>query len=40
MIKDKHVIEAIGRAKVTIENGKVTKVEQPEIDYCPIKWKK
>ncbi|WP_304125319.1 methanogenesis marker 8 protein [Methanosphaera cuniculi] len=36
MIKDKHVIEAIGRAKVTIENGKVTKVEQPEIDYCPI----
>lgn len=36
MIRDKHVIEAVGKAKVTIENGQVVDVEKPLIDYCPI----
>lgn len=36
MVKDKHVIEALGKARVTIEDGKVTKIEEPEIEYCPI----
>lgn len=36
MVKDKHVIEAVGKAKVTIENGQVTTVEKPIINYCPI----
>ncbi|MGL4669345.1 MAG: methanogenesis marker 8 protein [Methanobacteriaceae archaeon] len=32
----KHVIEAIGKAKVTIENGKVTEVTEPQVEYCPL----
>ncbi|OED30284.1 methanogenesis marker 8 protein [Methanosphaera sp. WGK6] len=36
MVKDKHVIEALGKSKVTIENGRVTHVEMPNIEYCPI----
>ena len=35
-MKDRHVIEAIGNAKVTIEDSKVVNVEEPDIDYCPI----
>ncbi|MDH7509140.1 MAG: DUF2099 family protein [Methanomassiliicoccales archaeon] len=33
---DKHVIEALGRARVVIENGKVTEVGEPMITYCPL----
>lgn len=36
MGKDKHVIEALGKTRVTIENGEITSIEEPEIDYCPI----
>ena len=36
MLKDKHIIEALGKAQVTIENGKITSITQPEIEYCPI----
>ena len=36
MTKDKHVIEALGKARVTIENGKITDVGEPEIKVCPI----
>ncbi|MBE6486398.1 MAG: DUF2099 family protein [Methanosphaera stadtmanae] len=36
MVKDKHVIEALGKTRVTIENGKITSIGEPEIDYCPI----
>lgn len=32
----KHVIESLGRSKVTIENGKVTEVTEPKIKYCPL----
>lgn len=33
---DEHIIEAMGKAKVTIRNGKVIKVEDPKIEYCPL----
>lgn len=36
MVKDKHVIEALGKTRVTIENGKITSIGESEIDYCPI----
>ncbi len=36
MIKDKHVIEALGKTRVTIENGEITSIGEPEIEYCPI----
>lgn len=32
----KHVIDCLGRSEVTIENGKVTKVTEPKIEYCPL----
>lgn len=31
-----HVIEALGKAKVVIRNGKVVEVGEPEINYCPL----
>lgn len=36
VMKDRHVIEALGRTKVVIEDGKVVSVEQPEVGYCPL----
>ncbi|MDY6958392.1 MAG: methanogenesis marker 8 protein [Halobacteriota archaeon] len=35
---DRHVIETIGKARVTVENGKVVKVEQPadKLEYCSL----
>ena len=36
MVKDYHVIEALGKTEVVIENGKVTSVGEPLVDYCPI----
>lgn len=36
MTEDKHVIEALGKTRVTIENGHITSIGNPEIDYCPI----
>ncbi len=33
---DEHVMEALGRAKVIIRDGKVVKVDQPQIDFCPL----
>ena len=33
---DEHVIEALGKARVKIRNGKVVEVGKPKIDYCPI----
>ncbi len=36
MVKDRHVIEALGKAEVVIENGEVTHVGEPLVDYCPI----
>lgn len=33
---DEHIIEALGKSKIIIRDGKVVKVEEPEIDYCPL----
>ncbi|HTY47215.1 MAG TPA: methanogenesis marker 8 protein [Methanomassiliicoccales archaeon] len=35
-MKDRHVVEALGRTKVVIEDGKVTFVGKPEVTYCPL----
>lgn len=35
-MNDKHVIEALGKAEVVIENGKITYIGEPVIDYCSI----
>lgn len=33
---DQHVIEAMGKSKILIKNGKVVDVSNPEIEYCPL----
>ena len=33
---DKHVIEALGKARVTVQYGKVVDVGEPKIEYCPL----
>jgi putative methanogenesis marker protein 8 len=35
-MKDHHIIEALGKTEVIIENGEVTSVGNPIVDYCPI----
>lgn len=32
----KHIIEAMGLSKVTIKDGKVVSVSEPEVEYCPL----
>lgn len=36
MVEDKHVIEALGKVKVVIENGEITEVGSSEMKYCPM----
>lgn len=36
MVEDRHVIEALGKVEVVIENGKVTEVGSSEMKYCPM----
>lgn len=36
MVKDKHVIETLGKVRVVIENGEITEVGQSEMKYCPM----
>ncbi len=33
---DRHVIEAMGRTRVVVEDGRVTDVGSPIIEYCPL----
>nr|WP_319373462.1 methanogenesis marker 8 protein [uncultured Methanobacterium sp.] len=33
---DEHVIEALGKTRVKVKNGKVVEVGEPKIEYCPI----
>ena len=33
---DKHVIEALGRARITVQDGKVVDIGEPMIEYCPL----
>ncbi|RZN62839.1 methanogenesis marker 8 protein [Methanonatronarchaeum sp. AMET6-2] len=37
--KSKHILELLGMTKVKVENGEITKIEDGEIDYCPL-WHK
>ena len=36
MVKDHHVIEALGKTEVVIENGEVVSVGEPLVEYCPL----
>ena len=36
MAKDRHVMEALGKTRVVVENGKVVEVGEPQTEYCPI----
>lgn len=33
---DEHVMEALGKAKIIIRDGKVVEVEEPQVAYCPL----
>ena len=33
---DEHIIEALGRTRVVVREGKVVEVGEPKINYCPI----
>jgi len=33
---DEHIIEAMGKATVIIQDGKVIEVGEPKIEYCPL----
>ncbi|MDO5825263.1 MAG: DUF2099 family protein [Methanosphaera sp.] len=36
MQKDRHVIEALGKTEIIIEDGRIISIDEPKIDYCPI----
>ena len=31
-----HVIEALGKSRITVKDGKVVDVTEPEVEYCPL----
>lgn len=33
---DEHVIEALGKTRIVVRNGKVIEVGEPKISYCPL----
>ena len=33
---DEHVIEALGKTRVVVRDGKVVEVGEPKISYCPL----
>jgi len=35
-LMDEHVMEALGKTRVRVKDGKVVEVGEPKIDYCPI----
>lgn len=34
--EDIHIMEALGNAIVTVKNGKIIDISDPEISYCPL----
>jgi putative methanogenesis marker protein 8 len=32
----RHVIEALGKTRVVVEDGKVVEVGEPQVRYCPL----
>lgn len=35
-MRDRHIMEALGKTRVVVENGKVVEVGEPMTEYCPI----
>ena len=35
-IMSEHIIEALGLSQITIKDGKVVSVSEPEVEYCPL----
>ena len=35
-IMSEHIIEALGLSRITIKDGKVVSVSEPEVEYCPL----
>ena len=33
---DIHIMEALGKSKIVVKNGKVVEVGEPLIKYCPL----
>lgn len=33
---NEHIIEALGKSKITIKDGKVIDITEPEVEYCPL----
>ena len=33
---DEHIIEALGKTRIKIQNGKICEIGEPEIEYCPL----
>lgn len=33
---DEHIIEALGKTRIVIRDGKVVEVGEPQLSYCPI----
>ena len=31
-----HIIEALGKSQITVKNGKVVDITEPEVEYCPL----
>lgn len=31
-----HIIEALGKSRITVKDGKVIEVTEPEVEYCPL----
>ena len=36
MKENEHEIEALGKTRILVRNGKVVEVGEPKIDYCPL----
>ena len=32
----RHIIEALGLSRITVEDGKVVDVTEPQVEYCPL----
>ncbi len=35
-IMSEHIIEALGLSRITVKDGKVVSVSEPEVEYCPL----
>lgn len=33
---DEHVIEALGKTRIVVKNGKIAEIGKPKIEYCPL----